>query len=108
LSQTEVGNHVGITFQQLQKYEKGTNRVYFSRLVQLADALHTTPEQLMADVRQEITPTSDALAPQVDVGDSRQTLQLVRLAHAVPSHTLRPVLNLLRSIADAAPNDTES
>jgi transcriptional regulator with XRE-family HTH domain len=111
LSQTEVGNRVGITFQQLQKYEKGTNRVFFSRLVQLADALNTTPEQLIADVRDVIEPeaaTADAPGSKVDPSDTPQTLELVRLAHAVPGHTLRPVMNLLRSLAKAAPNERPS
>ena len=36
LSQTEVGEQVGVSFQQIQKYEKGTNRVSAGRLAQLA------------------------------------------------------------------------
>src|ERR1051325_8767177 len=36
LSQTELGNKLGITFQQIQKYEKGTNRVSAGRLQQIA------------------------------------------------------------------------
>ena len=34
ISQTELGNAVGVTFQQIQKYEKGANRVGSSRLVE--------------------------------------------------------------------------
>ena len=36
LSQTDVGDQVGVTFQQIQKYENGRNRVSASRLSQLA------------------------------------------------------------------------
>lgn len=39
LSQTDLANAVGVTFQQVQKYEKGTNRVSASRLQQMARAL---------------------------------------------------------------------
>jgi transcriptional regulator with XRE-family HTH domain len=39
LSQTELGARVGVTFQQIQKYEKGANRIGASRLQQIADAL---------------------------------------------------------------------
>ena len=39
LSQTELGQRVGVTFQQIQKYEKGANRVGASRLTQIADVL---------------------------------------------------------------------
>jgi transcriptional regulator with XRE-family HTH domain len=43
LSQTQLGTAVGVTFQQIQKYEKGTNRVGGSRMQQIATALGTTP-----------------------------------------------------------------
>jgi transcriptional regulator with XRE-family HTH domain len=39
LSQTELGARVGVTFQQIQKYEKGANRIGASRLQQIADVL---------------------------------------------------------------------
>ena len=43
LSQTELANAAGITFQQVQKYEKGTNRVGASRLQQFSQALGVPP-----------------------------------------------------------------
>ena len=36
MSQTELGNLLGVTFQQVQKYEKGTNRIGASRLQQIS------------------------------------------------------------------------
>jgi transcriptional regulator with XRE-family HTH domain len=39
MSQTELGKRVGVTFQQIQKYERGANRVGANRLSQIADAL---------------------------------------------------------------------
>jgi transcriptional regulator with XRE-family HTH domain len=39
LSQTQLAEQIGVTFQQVQKYEKGTNRVGASRLTQIAHAL---------------------------------------------------------------------
>jgi transcriptional regulator with XRE-family HTH domain len=39
LTQEELGKSCGISFQQVQKYESGANRVSFSRLVQIARAL---------------------------------------------------------------------
>jgi len=39
MSQTALGEAVGITFQQIQKYEKGTNRISASRLQQMSDFL---------------------------------------------------------------------
>jgi transcriptional regulator with XRE-family HTH domain len=40
MSQTELGRRVGVTFQQVQKYEKGRNRVSASRLQRIADVLN--------------------------------------------------------------------
>ena len=39
MSQTELGNQLGVSFQQVQKYERGTNKVGASRLYDLAIAL---------------------------------------------------------------------
>jgi transcriptional regulator with XRE-family HTH domain len=43
MSQTELADTAGISFQQVQKYEKGTNRVGASRLQQFSEALGVTP-----------------------------------------------------------------
>ena len=39
MSQTDLGNGIGLTFQQVQKYEKGTNRIGADRLQQIARIL---------------------------------------------------------------------
>ena len=104
LSQNEAGRRVGVTFQQLQKYEKGTNRVLFSRFVELASVYGTSPEQIMAEVREVL----DAKAPEAEMPDSRRTTELIRLANAVPRPTLQAVLDLLRSVAKSTPDERSS
>ncbi len=42
LSQTELGENIGVTFQQVQKYEKGANRVGIGRLTRIARALNVS------------------------------------------------------------------
>jgi len=42
MSQSALADSLGITFQQVQKYEKGTNRIGVTRLTQIAAALETT------------------------------------------------------------------
>ena len=39
LSQTELGKHISVTFQQVQKYEKGANRISAGRLQRIAEVL---------------------------------------------------------------------
>jgi transcriptional regulator with XRE-family HTH domain len=43
LSQTELGAAAGVTFQQVQKYEKGANRISASRMIQFAERLGVAP-----------------------------------------------------------------
>ena len=49
LSQTDLGAAVDLTFQQIQKYEKGVNRVSSSRLHQIAEALEVMPPYFFED-----------------------------------------------------------
>ena len=43
MSQTDLGDALSVTFQQVQKYEKGTNRVSASRLQQISHILQVVP-----------------------------------------------------------------
>lgn len=47
LSQSQVGHALGVTFQQIQKYENGKNRISGSRLIEVCNVLDTTPAQLL-------------------------------------------------------------
>ena len=46
MSQTELGNALGVTFQQIQKYEHDTNAVASTRIPDLCRALEMTPNDL--------------------------------------------------------------
>ena len=48
-SQTQLANALGITFQQVQKYERGANRVSASMLVKIAAKLETTVAALVGE-----------------------------------------------------------
>jgi transcriptional regulator with XRE-family HTH domain len=50
MSQGKLGDALGLTFQQVQKYEKGTNRVGASRLQQISLTLGVTPGFFFKDV----------------------------------------------------------
>jgi transcriptional regulator with XRE-family HTH domain len=50
ISQTALGQHLGITFQQIQKYEKGMNRIGASRLHQIAEILNIPVALLFDDL----------------------------------------------------------
>jgi transcriptional regulator with XRE-family HTH domain len=46
MSQTELGDALGVSFQQIQKYERGTNAVASTRIADLCQALELTPNDL--------------------------------------------------------------
>ena len=50
LSQEELGLKIGISFQQLQKNERGANRLSASRLVQIAEALQVPIEEIFEGI----------------------------------------------------------
>jgi len=52
ISQEMLAEGCGVTFQQVQKYENGANRVSFSRLVQIAHALGLRVSDLVGDIDQ--------------------------------------------------------
>ncbi|QEE08126.1 helix-turn-helix transcriptional regulator [Bartonella kosoyi] len=50
LSQKELGNSLGVSFQQIQKYEKGLNRVSAGRLLEIANLLEVPMSFFYADI----------------------------------------------------------
>ena len=92
-SQQEVGAALGVTFQQLQKYENGTNRISASMLVRAAKALCVQPGDLL--------PRTDAppLPPSTSLLSLRGAEELLKDYAAIPSARLRrAVLILVRAL----------
>lgn len=49
ITQAQLGSRIGVTFQQVQKYEKGANRISASRLVRIADILDASAGRLLEE-----------------------------------------------------------
>ncbi|HEX3522781.1 MAG TPA: helix-turn-helix transcriptional regulator [Stellaceae bacterium] len=47
MSQTDIGQGLGVTFQQVQKYEKGSNRISGHKLIDVCKLLQIKPDQLL-------------------------------------------------------------
>jgi transcriptional regulator with XRE-family HTH domain len=62
MSQRKLGDALGVTFQQIQRYENGTDRIGASRLHQLSQVLQAPPAFFFQD------------APNVSVGRSRESV----------------------------------
>jgi transcriptional regulator with XRE-family HTH domain len=63
ISQTAVGQRSGITFQQVQKYENGINRVSINRLLEFCDVLGVPISQVLDGLATARQPKADPLQP---------------------------------------------
>ncbi|MDE7547567.1 helix-turn-helix transcriptional regulator [Acetobacter fabarum] len=126
LSQEKLGEALGVTFQQIQKYERGTNRVGASRLYDIATALDVPisfffddmPSPAMpsmintgfAETRKSFgspipapalpAPTAQAMTDEQNLLARKETLDLVRAYYQIPDKALRQkMLDLIQSMA---------
>lgn len=108
LSQEILGEAVGITFQQLQKYERGMNRISASRLFNLSQVLGVSVSYFFEEL--PATEAATRVAQGAEDGDTmakRETLELVRAYYRVPEGTVRRrALDLLKALGEAVNTDT--
>jgi transcriptional regulator with XRE-family HTH domain len=103
MSQERLGAALGVTFQQVQKYERGTNRISSSRLWQLSKVLDVPVSFFFDDARMDDTQlglASEEEAPLPDdITQRRETLELVRYYYRIPERTRTRVYQLLKAMA---------
>ena len=105
MTQQQLAEHVGIKFQQVQKYETGMNRVSASRLWDIADALDV-PVGYFFDGLNENEAEGQAAARAsglpVDIMSDKEALDLIRSYYAIPEAQRRRLFELARVLSDAA------
>lgn len=60
ISQTALGKHLGVSFQQVQKYENGTNRISAATLIKISRALNVPVGELMVLESQQSSPSGSS------------------------------------------------
>ncbi len=110
ISQTELGNSLGLTFQQIQKYERGANRIGASRLYQIANILDVPVSFFFEDINADgISGPSSFLTNDNGASDTRdqpavieseETSKLVKSYYAIRNPKRRKAVHDL--IADLA------
>ncbi len=104
MSQSKLAEALGVTFQQVQKYEKGTNRVGASRLQHMATILNVPVSYFFSG---EHTSTSDGALPNpgneiTEFLVTTEGLDLNRAFVRISSGLVRKrVVGLVKSLADA-------
>ena len=120
MSQEKLGEHLGITFQQIQKYEKGSNRIGASRLQAIARVL-SVPVAFFFEDAPGFAPIAgdqgfDALGGDggassvvIDFLSSRDGLQLNRaFLRITDAKVRRKVVELVRSLAGDEDDENET
>ncbi len=111
MSQEKLGDAIGLTFQQVQKYERGTNRIGSSRLFQLSQVLDIPVSYFFDDLPIEFAGNANGSADHGAAGtyDSdplarRETLELVRAYYRISDPAVRKrVFELVKAVG--APPD---
>lgn len=94
LSQSKLGQHIGVTFQQMQKYESGANRISASRLWRLARELDVPVQYFFEEMGDDPGAPAPAGAesfppPAEGSTSSRESLELLRGYYAIQDADLR-------------------
>jgi transcriptional regulator with XRE-family HTH domain len=81
LSQTDLADGLGVSFQQVQKYEKGTNRIGASRLQQISQVLQV-PVAFFFDAVSQLPPSAAKDQPLTELTEFMATRDGIALAKA--------------------------
>jgi len=82
MSQEELGNKVGVRYQQIQKYENAENRISSSRLKEFADIFGVTPNYFFGFKDNEIF-----------TGKNEEFMMLFRSWHELPTDNLQNIVS---------------
>tara|TARA_R110000796_G_scaffold16484_5_gene51479 strand:- start:47984 stop:48478 length:495 start_codon:yes stop_codon:yes gene_type:complete len=117
MSQEKLGEAIGLTFQQVQKYERGANRVGASRLYDLSRVLEVPVSFFFDDMPDEISSKSvherREMSESPDPFDNdpmnrRETLELVRAYYRITDPNQRKkVFELVKSMGTIAAADPD-
>ncbi len=117
VTQTSLGEAIGLTFQQVQKYEKGTNRISASRLFALTRVLDVPIEHFFDDMPTAVAASSPTLGGgrakkppsyEPDPMAKRETLELVRAYYKISNPQVRKRLyEMVKALGAASENQQE-
>jgi len=100
MNQETLANALGLTFQQVQKYEGGANRVSASRLAAVADILKVPISFFFGDLQSDDAKPSTAEREWRENIERPETIELIRLYYAIPDPQVRQqFLDMVKSIA---------
>lgn len=107
MSQEKLGEALGVTFQQIQKYEKGTNRIGASRMQQIAETLNVPISFFFEDVPGAVVDKKrsgmaegDSSTYVVDFLSSAEGIELNRAFVKISNPAIRKkIIDMVRTLA---------
>ncbi len=99
MTQQQLGDKVGIKFQQIQKYETGTNRISASRMWDIAAVMEVPVSFFFEGLDGQAPDTGEARG---DILTDKEALDLVRTYYGIPENQRRRLFDLARVLGDAA------
>ena len=102
MTQQQLAERVGIKFQQIQKYETGTNRISASRLWDISEALNVPVAFFFEGLRGQDADAAENGRPGGDILADKEALELVRSYYAIPETQRRRLFELARVLSAAA------
>ncbi|NTG05330.1 helix-turn-helix domain-containing protein [Rhizobium rhizogenes] len=101
VTQVDLSARIGVTFQQLQKYEKGANRVSASKLVAISDALQVDTSYFFQDTKREATKEAiEELTSEQVRTFTKQGRDLIDAFHKINnSNVRRRIVSLVQQVA---------
>jgi len=113
MSQRQLADDMGLTFQQVQKYENGSNRIDAARLAALSQALNVPPQWFLHDLGDTETVKAPVLPDVLGEADDlarRETLTLIRAFNRIKDPERRErLIELVQAVGDLeSDNDDEA
>lgn len=107
MSQTDLGASAGISFQQIQKYERGVNRVAISMLNKFAEALRVPVTYFLPEDQGGMALASSNKTGGYQAGPSKDVQELMALFESIDDPKLRKqVLELTKTLSKSAGKTT--
>ena len=102
MNQETLANALGLTFQQVQKYEGGANRVSASRLSAMAEILSVPISYFFGDLRSDDAEVSPEDQRWRDHLQKPETIEFIRLYYAIPDPKVRrQFLDMAKTVAES-------
>lgn len=108
VSQTELGDAIGVKFQQIQKYETGANRVSASRLWAVAEKLGVDVVYFFEGIKRsdESAEVTDEPIDKMEFLSDRDAIEMMELYRKLPNSQRSAVLAFMRSmVMESHPNN---